>query len=220
MAQTTGTGKSAARHAAKQDTRQVLIDTTLELMWTHSYGSVSVDDICKAANVKKGSFYHFFPSKVDLAVTALQKSAETVIPVYDVIFAAEVPPLERFRKMAEYVYQSQVEAMEKYGRVCGCPCASVGSEMSGQEEAIRDAFNEIIGRQKRVYYEATLRDLVAAGLMPPDTDVAVKAEEVYAYMLGQMMVARIRNDLSLLKRDLWPGLLNLLGIPAEADKAA
>ena len=31
------------------DTKQTLIDTALELIWKSSYGSVSVDDICKAA---------------------------------------------------------------------------------------------------------------------------------------------------------------------------
>lgn len=208
-----------AASATKQDTRQILIDTALELMWKNSYGSVSVDDICKAASVKKGSFYHFFPSKVDLAVAALERSFETVRPEYDRMFAAEVPPLERLERMAEHVYQSQVEALEKYGRVCGCPCTSVCSEMSGQEEAIRQVFDDIIGRQKRDYYESSIRDLVSAGLVPPDTDPAVKAEEVYAYLIGQMMVARIRNDLSVLKRDLWPGLLQLLGVTARAGTA-
>lgn len=204
----------------KQDTRQLLIDTALELMWKNSYGSVSVDDICKAANVKKGSFYHFFPSKVDLAVAALNHSFEEFRPDYDRMFAPEVPPLERFERMTAFVLKSQEEAAEKYGRVCGCPCAAVGSEMSGQEEAIRDVFDVIIGTQKRNYYETAVRDLVATGLLPPDTDVSVKAEEVYAYLLGQMMVARIRNDLTVLKRDLWPGLQQLLGVRAGAEQAA
>lgn len=209
-----------AANATKQDTRRILIDTALELIWKNSYGSVSVDDICKAANVKKGSFYHFFPSKADLAIAALEHSFETFKPTYDRIFAPEVPPLERFERMAAFVYESQVEAAEKYGRVCGCPCASVSSEMSGQDAAFRDVFDEIIGPQKRDYYERSIRDLVAAGLVPADTDAAVKAEEVYAYLVGQMVVARIRNDLSVLKRDLWPGLLQLLGVTAGAGAAA
>jgi hypothetical protein len=37
------------------DTKQKLIDTALELVCKSSYGSVSVDDICKASDVKKGS---------------------------------------------------------------------------------------------------------------------------------------------------------------------
>lgn len=74
------------------DTRQKLIDTALELMWTNSYGTVSVDDICKAADVKKGSFYHFFPSKVDLSIAAMEQSHHELEETYDKIFS---PPCRR-----------------------------------------------------------------------------------------------------------------------------
>ena len=54
-------------------TRQKLIETAKNLIWTSSYGAVSVDDICRTANVKKGSFYHYFPSKQDLALAAMEE---------------------------------------------------------------------------------------------------------------------------------------------------
>ena len=52
-------------------TRERLIDTTQRLLWSDGYAGVSVDRICKEAGVKKGSFYHFFPSKEDLVLEAL-----------------------------------------------------------------------------------------------------------------------------------------------------
>jgi TetR/AcrR family transcriptional repressor of nem operon len=201
------------------DTKQRLIDTALELIWKSSYGSVSVDDICKAADVKKGSFYHFFPSKVDLAIASMEESYKAMKPLYDGIFSAGTPPLERFARLAEFVYESQMQAAAKYGRVCGCPCASLGSEMAGQEMGIRAKFDDIAHRQER-YYENALRDMVADGVLPPTTNVKVKAEEAYAYILGLLMFARIQNDLEPLKRDLKPGLMRLLGLTADASQAA
>lgn len=201
------------------DTRQTLIDTALELVWTHSYGSVSVDDICKAAGVKKGSFYHFFPSKVDLAIAAMDQAYREMKPEYDALFSAERPPLERFERLAEFVVAQQAEAAEKYGQVCGCPCASLGSEMAGQEAGIRAKFEEIAQRQSR-YLESALRDMIAEGLLAAGTDVKAKAQEIYAYFLGQMMVARIQNDLGPLRRDLKPGLLRLIGIERGEAHAA
>src|SRR5271166_3932043 len=118
------------------DTKQKLIDTALELIWKSSYGSVSVDDICKAADVKKGSFYHFFPSKVDLAIAAMEESYKSLKPLYE-NFSPESAPVKRFERLAEFVYESQSQAAFKYGMVCGCPCASLGSEMAGQEAGIR-----------------------------------------------------------------------------------
>lgn len=41
-------------------------------MTTRGYSATSVDDIIKSAGVAKGSFYHAFKSKEDLAITALE----------------------------------------------------------------------------------------------------------------------------------------------------
>ena len=193
------------------DTKQKLIDTALALIWMSSYGSVSVDDICKAADVKKGSFYHFFPSKVDLAIAAMEESYRELKPLYDGIFSPDTPPLQRFERMVAVVIEKQAETWEKYGRVCGCPDTSLGCEMAGLEEGIRLKFEELSQRKRR-YYENALRDMVAEGTLPADTDVKGKAQEIFTFLLGQMTLARIQNDLGLLKRDLMPGLLRLLGI--------
>ena len=56
-----------------------LKDAAIALMWEESYGAVTIDDICRRADVKKGSFYYFFDSKADLAATAF-KSATLSIP--------------------------------------------------------------------------------------------------------------------------------------------
>jgi TetR/AcrR family transcriptional repressor of nem operon len=201
------------------DTKQILIDTAQALIWMNSYGSVSVDDICKAAGVKKGSFYHFFPSKVDLALAAMEHSYSEVKRLYDPIFSADTPPLQRFERMVALVIEKQTETLQKFGRVCGCPDTSLSCEMAGLEERIRAKFEEVALRKKR-YYETTLRDMVGEGTLPPDTDVKVKAHEIFAYLLGQMTLARIQNDLTPLKRDLMPGLLGLLGLPDKAVLAS
>jgi len=49
-------------------TKDKLLLVAFDLIWNNSYGSVSVDDICQRAGVNKGSFYHFFESKADLAI--------------------------------------------------------------------------------------------------------------------------------------------------------
>src|ERR1700704_5357373 len=104
---------------AVSDTKQKLIDTALELIWKSSYGSVSVDDICKTAQVKKGSFYHFFPSKVNLAISAMEETYKTMKPRYDGIFSPETAPVKRFERLADFIYEFQSQAAAKYGKVCG-----------------------------------------------------------------------------------------------------
>ncbi len=55
------------------DAKERLMEAVRELVWTGSYGSTTIDQICEKAGVKKGSFYYFFDSKADLAVTAIDE---------------------------------------------------------------------------------------------------------------------------------------------------
>ena len=200
---------------AKPDTRQRLIDTAQELLWKKSYGSVSVDDICKAANVNKGSFYHYFPSKAELAIASMEMTYQETQTVYDQIFSAAKKPVARFEDLADYICKKQAEIASKYSQVCGCSASSLGCEMAGQEQGIREKYDEII-RRKESYYENALRDMVAEGVIPDTTDTGSMAHEISTFILGQLTLARIQNDIGALQRDLKPGLLRILGLnPAQ-----
>src|SRR5712691_5109417 len=87
------------------DARERLLEATLELTWRESYGAVTVDAICERAGVKKGSFYYFFDSKSRLTAEALKHHWESLQPAYDQIFSPSVPPLERFRRYFDFLYQ-------------------------------------------------------------------------------------------------------------------
>lgn len=50
--------------------RQKLLDAALSVIRTKGYASTSVEDLCAAAGVAKGSFFHHFKSKEALGVAA------------------------------------------------------------------------------------------------------------------------------------------------------
>ena len=77
------------------EAKEKLLLVAFDLIWNQSYGSVSVDQICERASVNKGSFYHFFPSKADLAVEAYEEHWREKQPEMDRIFSPQTPPLER-----------------------------------------------------------------------------------------------------------------------------
>src|SRR5712692_7656669 len=106
------------------DAKERLMEAVRELIWTGSYGSTTIDQICEAAGVKKGSFYYFFDSKADVAVAALDAEWNRHRPELDAIFSSTVPPLERLRKYCEYGYQIQKQIAQKCGCVLGCPLFS------------------------------------------------------------------------------------------------
>ncbi len=197
---------------ASSNTKERLIATAMDLIWVSSYGSVSVDDICKAADVRKGSFYHYFPSKIDLAIAAMDAGFAQYKPFLDEMFSPSTPPIERFKKYIALGYEKQKEIQEEHGMVCGCPMVSLASEMAPQDQAIHEKTDEIIG-YKMKYYESTLRDMIAEGTLPKDTDITIKANNIHSFIMGQFVMARIQNNLNPLEPKLVEdGLFSIIGI--------
>ncbi|WP_330109911.1 TetR/AcrR family transcriptional regulator [Methylophaga thalassica] len=193
------------------DTKQKLISTASELIWKNSYGSVSVDDICKAAEVKKGSFYHYFKSKADLALASMEDHFENSKQDYERIFSQSVPPIKRFEGLVEHIIEKQSDISITYQQVCGCPYATLGSEMAGQDQDIREKVDSILKRYED-YYASAIRDMVAQGQLPKSTDIECLAAELYCYITGQVILARIHNSLEPLKRDLKNGVFRILNV--------
>jgi TetR/AcrR family transcriptional repressor of nem operon len=194
-------------------TRQKLIDTATDLIWTSSYGAVSVDDICKAADVKKGSFYHYFPSKQALAITAMEEYYEQVVkPDMEKLFSSDLSAIQRLERMADSVIEEQKDTLKKYGRVCGCPFGALASEMIGEEEqGIPEKVTEMFTRCK--YYMRKMLEQAADEEQIAKEDIDAKTEEVHDFITGLMMMARIHNSVEGLERDLKPGVARILGVP-------
>jgi len=194
------------------ETKGRLLRVAGQLLWENSYGAVSVDDICKRADAKKGSFYYFFPSKSDLAVAAMEADWQEKSGRLDTMFSAQVPPLERIERYCMGCYEGQKEKREQYGKVCGCPAMTLGSELSTQDEKIRMKAVEIMHRYVR-YLESALRDAAAEGLIETDNPRTL-AEELFCYNQGVLLQAKMRNDLAPLL-GMKAGMYRLLQVRAE-----
>jgi len=200
----------------ESDTKQKLLNTAVTLIWESSYGSISVDDICQRAGVNKGSFYYAFKSKSDLAAAAFEDHWNKKRGVMDEIFSSQVPPLERLEKYCDRIVQDQVEKYEKFGKFCGCPFASIGSELSTQDEQIRKKAHELSERSMK-YLASTLRDAIAEGTLEAQDPVEL-ARQVFCYAGGLIMQAKIENHPDPLKC-LKKGVFQLVGAPPARSLA-
>jgi AcrR family transcriptional regulator len=63
---------TSARHLAPVFPPPELVATVRDVFARHGYAFVSVDDLCAAAGIAKGSFYRWFASKDDAYVTAVR----------------------------------------------------------------------------------------------------------------------------------------------------
>ncbi|MAR56836.1 MAG: TetR family transcriptional regulator [Rickettsiales bacterium] len=200
--------------ARTSDTKQKLIDAASDLIWRNSYNAVSVEEICTQAGVNKGSFYHYFPSKAHLAMASMDSGMQETIQFYDTLFSCTRPPMERLEGLIDHIVVQQEEKYQQLGHVGGCPFALVGTELAAQEDSIGAQINDIIS-QKAKYYEAALRDLVEEGRLAADTDIKAASGQLCAIIIGQLMMARIRNDLTDLKPQLQAAIYGVLGLKRE-----
>jgi len=200
------------------DAKERLIEAVIELIWTGSYGSTSVDQICDRAGVKKGSFYHFFPTKNDLAAAALEDHWESVRPELDAIFASDKKPQLQLRALCQEILKKQKNALESTGKVCGCPYATVGAEISGSNEALR-ALSEQMSERFSDYFEQLLKNAVRAKLIPAK-GIKARAREMHIYVIGAMLQARISNTLDSVGASLETALMRISGLdtPSPARK--
>ncbi len=201
------------------DADERLKTAALDLMWSESYGAVSIDDICKRADVKKGSFYYFFDSKSDLAIAALERMwNEESKPKLDNLFSPSIEPLARISQYMQFIHERQVELRAKTGKVLGCPVVALGSETCtcNEEKAVGDKMREMFSRKRR-YYESAIRDAIAEGSMEPG-DPAQKALALAGLIEGTLTQARILNDPEII-RSLPDLALRVIGAKTPAQPA-
>jgi len=179
------------------DMKERLMDAAMDLMWRNGYGAASVDAICEQAGAKKGSFYYFFKSKSDLAAAALEADWNKKKAEMDSIFSPTVPPLERLDRYFNFVYQNLTKVRERCGAILGCPYMSVGSEVSTQDQVVREAVDRIMDR-KMNYFVSAVRDAAAQGLIET-ADPAKKAQALFSSYQGTVAQARIQKDIELLR---------------------
>lgn len=179
--------------AKRPDTRARLIDATADLIWGGSFHSAGVDDICRAADVRKGSFYHFFPSKTALAIEAIRSSWERVrTGIVDPIFDTDEGGLARLRALTDAVDRLQRDQLGKGEAYLGCPFGSIGQEMAHQDPELKAVVQKVFEGHID-YFERAIHEAVEAGQAEPG-DERRRARKVMALLEGALLVAKISND--------------------------
>ncbi|MBT5228751.1 MAG: TetR/AcrR family transcriptional regulator [Methylococcales bacterium] len=190
------------------DAKERILDSAQSLIYARSYADVGVQEICEKAGVKKGSFYHFFPSKSDLTLAVLEQYwAQFQTHILNPAFNNDIPPLKRFARFQNLVFEFHKQSKVDTGKLCGCPYGNLASELSTQDDHIRlkvkHIFSEII-----LYFKNNLKQASEAGECDC-VDIDTTSRALFAYIEGIVILAKTENDPNVLK-ELSPHFYNLI----------
>ncbi len=175
------------------DTRSRILAAAREMFHGRSYADVGIQEICEAARVQKGSFYHFFPSKRELAMAVIDDMAEDWAHGFVAeAFDPDLPPIERLDYMIDAAYYWQKAAADIEGRMPGCLFGNLALEMSTRDDVMRAKLNAVFDRA-RDKFRVTLDEAVRTGALAA-LNTEATASAMLAYLEGIILLAKTRND--------------------------
>jgi TetR/AcrR family transcriptional repressor of nem operon len=140
----------------EHQSKSKLVDAALSVVRAKGYSAARVDDICTAAGLTKGSFFHHFDSKDDLALAAAELWRIRARSCFDQIPSQITDdPLERL-----FAYLAVRKSMMS-GDLSQWTCfaGTMIQETYATHPALRDACGAVIAE-----HSATVAEMIAAAM--------------------------------------------------------
>lgn len=207
-----------AQHTAQYaDIRQHILDTGKAIITRKGFAGVGLNEILTAADVPKGSFYHYFKSKELFGEAMLSDYVTRYLAEMDGVLSQ--PGQSAAQSLMDY--WASWTSYDPDGSTCDCRCLVVklSSEVADMSEPMRvtllDGTNRIVARLAVCIGQAQ-----ADGSLSAIADPAHMALTLYQLWLGAAMLTKLRRDASALL-SAWDASLKILQLPpAGVNRAA
>lgn len=173
-------------------TRDRILASAVNLFHTNGFSNTSLDDIIRAAQVTKGSFYFYFKSKEELGRDVIARGMSHYIDGF-IKSRLDEPghPIDRIAR----VLSDSVANMEKNGCRGGCLFANLAAELSDTHPEFGHQLSAVFNRWTALV-EQTLRAGQESGQVSPAINPAELATFVVATIEGALMLARVNKKIS------------------------
>ncbi|NWA66528.1 TetR/AcrR family transcriptional regulator [Pseudomonas reactans] len=195
-----------------KNVRQSILDTAQLIVGRKGFSAVGLNEILQAAEVPKGSFYHYFTSKDAFGVVLLDHYFDNYVHGMQQLF--DQPGLTQYAKLMRY-WQCWIENQTGCTDAGKCLAVKLGAEVSDLSEPMRLALQRGTARTIGLLTEALqggVEDGSVAITQHPDS----LARRLYALWLGTSVMSKITRTTAPFDEAL--GLTRqLLGQPEEID---
>jgi TetR/AcrR family transcriptional repressor of nem operon len=173
------------------DARDRIVSTAARLFLERSYHDVGVEELCAAADVRKGSFYHYFSSKADLA--------KAVIDLHMLVFQTRLSgrplatPAARLSAIPDAIGEIQAGLHTHFGRFVGCPFGNLAAELSTTDEAVRIHLADRLAALEAQLAEVC-RDAASQNVLRDEVDPDRMAHALFAHYQGLILLAKLHGS--------------------------
>jgi len=170
------------------ETRRRIIRTATDLFHKQGVRATSPDEIIEASRTGKGQFYHYFKNKEGLVHEVLQTYLEGIrdgtAPLkYDI---------QSWEDLREW-FLAQVALQKSFGMTRGCPFGTIGNEVTGNDELIRQDLSLIFEVMKNQLLPFFVREK-SQGRLLKTADPDRMAEFCIATIQGGMLMGKIKRS--------------------------
>jgi TetR/AcrR family transcriptional repressor of nem operon len=178
--------------------RVKLMEAAQRLMLAKGFSATSVDEICEAAEVTKGSFFHYFKSKEDLGKAVLDHFMSSMSQVVlGSPFFKKSDPLQRIYGYIDFM----IDVSRDPERRSGCLLGNFAQVLSDTHPDIRS----LCAKHFSWWADTLIHELDEAKkrhAIKRSVDTRVLAEHFIALFEGSLMLAKTRQDIGIIERNL------------------
>jgi TetR/AcrR family transcriptional regulator, transcriptional repressor for nem operon len=172
------------------DARTRLLEAARDVIRARGFAASSIDDLCKAAGVTKGAFFHHFENKEALGIAAARHWAETTSAFFETAPYHDLDdPLDRllgyvgFRKS---IIEGELAEFT-------CLVGTMTQEIYGSHPAIREACAaSILGHARTL--EPDIAEAMKVRRIKADWTPASLARHTQAVLQGAFILAKATGD--------------------------
>jgi TetR/AcrR family transcriptional repressor of nem operon len=170
--------------------RQKLLDAALSLVRRKGYASTTVDDICEAAGVTKGAFFHHFKHKEALGIAAADYWAEMTGAFFDgAPYHKHKDPLDRVLGYVDFRKAILIGKVPEFT----CLVGTMVQEVYETSPAIREACDACIsGHAAKV--EADIAEAIKRHGIRAKWTARSLALHTQAVLQGAFILAKAKGD--------------------------
>lgn len=172
------------------DSKTRLLDAALYVIRAKGYSAARVEDVCEAAGLTKGSFFHHFSSKEELALAAAEHFSAFAESVFSVApYHLHADPLERLLGYVDFRKAILQGELPEYT----CLLGTMVQETYETHPAIRKACERCIGAHAATLV-ADIRAAVEKYGLSPEWTVESLAYYTQAVIQGAFVLAKAQQS--------------------------